>query len=203
MEIYIDNKKISVEKKKYKTLGLVMDEVNKILEKEGKLLYDICVNGEGLVDNQVILGESINLVEVTTRSPKLVIIRALQDMESFIERYVESIDLMLDENDGIDDGEALGALFELVGGLEWCQSVLYSIKENTAADFMIEDFDSKLEDFDVCLNMVQDALESRDLMTLIEILDYDMKDILDDTSKDLLVYQEIIMQEEVREGRYA
>ena len=86
MDILIDNKKINFEKKKFKSLGLIMDEINKILEREGKMLCDIYVNGRVLTDNQMIMGDKIDVVEVVTQTPKIVILTALKDMKIFIER---------------------------------------------------------------------------------------------------------------------
>jgi len=203
MDVFIDNKRITLEKKKFKSLGLVMDEINKVLEREGKMLCDIYVNGKILSDNQIIVGDKIDVVEVVTQSPKMVILRALQDMREFIARYFESMEIISTEVEVEDEMQLLGSLFDLVGGLEWCNNVLLSIKENTALDFEDESFDEVLEDYNECLEGIQDAMNSRDMLALYEMLEFDMSDILADVSNDLNFYYEIILREEMREGRYA
>ena len=203
MDILIDNKKITLEKKSFKSLGLVMDEINKILEREGKMLADIYVNGRVLSADQIIVGEKIDVVEVMTQSPKMVILRALQDMKEFIEKYYESLEIIGAEVEMEDEMQLLASLFELVGGLEWCNHVLLSIKENTAIDFADETFDEVLEDFRGCLEGIQDAMNSRDVVTLYEMLEFDMNDILADVSNNLDFYQENILREKLREGKYA
>jgi|GEM_PF-2992373 len=203
MDVFIDNKRITLEKKKFKSLGLVMDEINKVLEREGKMLCDIYVNGKILSDNQIIVGDKIDVVEVVTQSPKMVILRALQDMREFIARYFESMEIISTEVEVEDEMQLLGSLFDLVGGLEWCNNVLLSIKENTALDFEDESFDEVLEDYNECLEGIQDAMNSRDMLALYEMLEFDMSDILADVSNDLNFYYEIILREEMREGKYA
>lgn len=203
MDILIDNKKINFENKKFKSLGLIMDEINKILEREGKMLCDIYVNGRVLTDNQMIMGDKIDVVEVVTQTPKIVILTALKDMKVFIEKYFESLEVIGTEVEIDDDMQLLGSLFEIVGGLEWCNNVLLSIKENTAIDFIDENFDEILEDFRGCLNGIQDALNSRDMAAMYEMLEFDMSDILADISDDINFYYENILREELREGKYA
>lgn len=203
MDILIDNKKVSFEKKEFKSLGLVMDEINKVLEKEGKMLCDIYVNGRILTDNQIIVGDKIDVVEVMTQTPKIVLLGALQDMKVFITRYFETLEVALAEAELEDEIQILTTMYEVVGGLEWCHNVLLSIKENTALDFIAEEFDDILEDFKDSLEGIQDALNSRDIMTLYEMLEYDMSDILLDISEDLNFYYEVVLKEELREGKYA
>ena len=203
MDILIDNKKINFEKKKFKSLGLVMDEINKILERERKMLCDIYVNGKMLADNQMIMGEKIDVVEVVTQSPKMVILGALKDMKDFIPRYFESLEILGAEAEMEDEMQVVGSVFEVVGGLEWCHSVLLSIKENTALDFMYEEFDEMVEDFRESLEEIQDALNSRDMVTLYEMLEFDMSDILSDLSADLDLYYEAVLKEELRDKKYA
>lgn len=203
MDILIDNKKINFEKKKFKSLGLIMDEINKILEREGKMLCDIYVNGRVLADNQMIMGDKIDVVEVVTQTPKIVILTALKDMKVFIEKYFESLEVIGSEVEMEDDMQLLGSLFEIVGGLEWCNNVLLSIKENTAIDFIDENFDEILEEYRGCLGGIQDAMNSRDMAAMYEMLEFDMSDILADVANDINFYYEHILKEELREGKYA
>ena len=77
-----------------KTLGLVIEEVNRLLEKEGKMLYNIYVNGQLLAENNMVGGEKIKVVEILTKSPKSIILEAISDMEVYIEKYFETIDLL-------------------------------------------------------------------------------------------------------------
>lgn len=203
MDILIDNKKVNFEKKKFKSLGLVMDEINKVLEREGKMLCDIYVNGKVLTDNQIIVGDKIDVVEVVTQTPKVVLLSALQDMKVFISRYYDTLEIIGTDSQMEDEVQMLTTIYEVVGGLEWCNSVLLSVKENTALDFVNEDFDEILEDFKVSLEGIQDALNSRDIITLYEMLEFDMSDILADISVDLNLYYETVLKEELREGKYA
>lgn len=203
MDILIDNKKINFEKKDFKTLGLVIEEVNKLLEKEGKMLYNIYVNGQLLVENNMVGGEKINVVEILTKSPKSIILEAISDMEIYIEKYFETIDLLDLEMEWENDLRMISVSFEVVAGLDWIYNILMSIKENTALDLLYEDFDSIIEDYEECMNNISQAMESKDTHVLQEILEYEMSDLLMELKENIEGYYENILKEEMRDRKFA
>ncbi|WP_372713443.1 chemotaxis protein [Ilyobacter sp.] len=203
MDILIDNKKIKFEKKDFKTLGLVIEEVNKLLEKEGKMLYNIYVNGQLLVENNMVGGEKINVVEILTKSPKSIILEAISDMEIYIEKYFETIDLLDLEMEWENDLRMISVSFEVVAGLDWIYNILMSIKENTALDLLYEDFDSIIEDYEECMNNISQAMESKDTHVLQEILEYEMSDLLMELKENIEGYYENILKEEMRDRKFA
>lgn len=203
MDILIDNKKIKFGKKNFKTLGLVIEEVNKLLEKEGKMLYNIYVNGQLLVENNMVGGEKINVVEILTKSPKSIILEAISDMEIYIEKYFETIDLLDLEMEWENDLKMLSVSFEIVAGLDWIYNILMSIKENTALDLLYDDFDSIIEDYEECMNTISQAMESKDTYVLQEILEEDMSDLLMELKENIEGYYENILKEEMRDRKFA
>ncbi len=203
MDVIIDNKKVHLEKKRFKSLGLVMDEINKILDKEGKMLSDLYVNGNIIYDNQIIPGDKIDVVEVITQSPKMVILRALGDMRDFFDSFFEKLEIIATEVEYDDEVQMINSFFEIIGGLEWCSNVLLSIKENTALDFVDPTFDELLETYKELLTSLIDALNSRDMLALYEMLEFEMSDLIADLSKYLNTYYEIILKEELRDGKFA
>ncbi|WP_319370143.1 hypothetical protein [uncultured Ilyobacter sp.] len=203
MDILIDNKKINFEKKDFKTLGLVIEEVNKLLEKQGKMLYNIYVNGQLLVENNMVDGEKINVVEILTKSPKSIILEAISDMEVYIEKYFETIDLLDLEMEVENDLRMISVSFEVVAGLDWIYNILMSIKENTALDLLDEDFDSIIEDYEGCMNNISQAMESKNTYVLQEILEYEMSDLLMELKDNIEGYYENILKEEIRDRKFA
>ncbi|WP_320047123.1 chemotaxis protein [uncultured Ilyobacter sp.] len=203
MDILIDNKKIDFEKKDFKTLGLVIEEVNRLLEKEGKMLYNIYVNGELLAENNMVGGEKIKVVEILTKSPKSIILEAISDMEIYIEKYFETIDLLDLEMEVENDLRMISVSFEVVAGLDWIYNILMSIKENTALDLLYEDFDAIIEDYDGCMSSISQAMESKDTYTLQEILEYEMSDLLMELKENIEGYYENILKEEMRDRKFA
>jgi len=203
MDILIDNKKIDFEKKDFETLGLVIEEVNRLLEKEGKMLYNIYVNGQLLAENNMIGGEKIKVVEILTKSPKSIILEAISDMEVYIEKYFETIDLLDLEMEVENDLRMISVSFEVVAGLDWIYNILMSIKENTALDLLYEDFDAIIEDYEGCMSNISQAMESKDTYTLQEILEYEMSDLLMELKENIEGYYENILKEEMRDRKFA
>ncbi|ADO83298.1 hypothetical protein [Ilyobacter polytropus] len=203
MDILIDNKKINFEKKDFKTLGLVIEEVNRLLEKEGKMLYNIYVNGQLLAENNMVGGEKINVVEILTKSPKTIILEAISDMEIYIEKYFETIDLLDLEMEVENDLRMISVSFEVVAGLDWIYNILMSIKENTALDLLYEDFDEIIKDYEGCMNNISQAMESKDTYVLQEILEYEMSDLLMELKENIEGYYENILKEEMRDRKFA
>jgi len=203
MDILIDNKKINFEKKDFKTLGLVIEEVNRLLEKEGKMLYNIYVNGQLLAENNMVGGEKINVVEILTKSPKTIILEAISDMEIYIEKYFETIDLLDLEMEVENDLRMISVSFEVVAGLDWIYNILMSIKENTALDLLYEDFDEIIKDYEGCVNNISQAMESKDTYVLQEILEYEMSDLLMELKENIEGYYENILKEEMRDRKFA
>ncbi|WP_319203152.1 chemotaxis protein [uncultured Ilyobacter sp.] len=203
MDILIDNKKIDFEKKDFETLGLVIEEVNRLLEKEGKMLYNIYVNGQLLAENNMVGGEKIKVVEILTKSPKSIILEAISDMEVYIEKYFETIDLLDLEMEVENDLRMISVSFEVVAGLDWIYNILMSIKENTALDLLYEDFDAIIEDYEGCMSNISQAMESKDTYTLQEILEYEMSDLLMELKENIEGYYENILKEEMRDRKFA
>jgi hypothetical protein len=203
MDILIDNKKIKFEKKDFKTLGLLMDEVNKVLEKEGKMLYNIYVNGKSLVENSIVGGEKINVVEILTKSPKVIILEALLDMKIYIEKYFETMDIVDLEMEWENELKVMSVSFEVVAGLDWIYNILMSIKENTALDFLYEDFDDIVEEYKECMDSVSHAMESRDIFALQEILEFEMTNLLMELRDNVDSYYEDILEEEIRDKKFS
>lgn len=203
MDILIDNKKIKFEKKDFKTLGLIMEEVNKVLEKEGKMLYNIYVNGKSLVENSMVGGEEINVVEILTKSPKVIILEALLDMKIYIDKYFETMDVVDLEMEWENELKVMSVSFEVVAGLDWIYNILMSIKENTALDFLYDNFDVILEEYKECMDNISQAMESRDIFSLQEILEFEMTSLLMEIRDCVDGYYEDILEEEIRDKKFS
>lgn len=167
------------------------------------MLYNIYVNGQLLAENNMVGGEKINVVEILTKSPKTIILEAISDMEIYIEKYFETIDLLDLEMEVENDLRMISVSFEVVAGLDWIYNILMSIKENTALDLLYEDFDEIIKDYEGCMNNISQAMESKDTYVLQEILEYEMSDLLMELKENIEGYYENILKEEMRDRKFA
>ena len=54
MEVYVDNVKIELGQKSFKSLGRAISVINKRLDKEDKIAHKIYINGHAIKDNSIV-----------------------------------------------------------------------------------------------------------------------------------------------------
>ncbi len=54
MELYVDNKKVELKQKRFKSFGRMINENTKQLTQDNKVPYKFYINGEKMRDNSVV-----------------------------------------------------------------------------------------------------------------------------------------------------
>ena len=87
MEVYVDNVKVEMKQKKFKSLGNAISAINKKLMKENKIPHEIYVNGSTLRDNSIVVGKDLKVIEVITKTHGAMILESIliakESMEMF------------------------------------------------------------------------------------------------------------------------
>ena len=108
MEVYIDNVKIELKQKSFKTLGKAISEIQKKLSKENKVLQEIYVNGNILEEDTNISGKDLKVIEITTKSHVEVILESLSTAKSYIDKYYDVIDyLEIDSQEPLNEEDEM------------------------------------------------------------------------------------------------
>ena len=104
---------------------------------------------------------------------------------------------------GIDDQGILTEeeevkLIEMLIFLRWFYNLLLIIQENHILDFIYSDFDEYIEDFKEQLSNVDKAYDSRDIVELLDIMEFDMGELLSEFYENIEEYYSDIAEEEKR-----
>ena len=198
MEVYVDNVKVEMKQKNFKSLGNAISAINKKLMKENKIPHEIYVNGSTLRDNSIIGGKDLKVIEVITKTHGAMILESILTAKESIDRYFEIFDDMEESGqESLNDEDEI-QLIEMVIFLRWFYNLLLLIKENHILDFIYEDFDEYIEDFKKELEVAEQAYEARDLIGFIDILEFSIGDLLIEFYDNVEDYYNDIAEEENR-----
>jgi len=155
MDIYIDNKKVSIRKKNFSNLGVAIFEINKKLLKENKILNQIYLNGEILKEHSVVKIEDLKTIEIITKSYGSVILESVLNTKKYIDNYFEVFDGLYDfeDEDFITFDEI--DLLEITLFLNWFYNLLLLIKENEILKFIRDDYEEYMENFRLSLESIE------------------------------------------------
>ena len=198
MEVYVDNVKVEMKQKKFKSLGNAISAINKKLMKENKIPHEIYVNGSTLRDNSIVVGKDLKVIEVITKTHGAMILESILIAKESIDRYFDIFDDIEESGQESLNDEVEIQLIEMVIFLRWFYNLLLLIKENHILDFIYEDFDEYIEDFRKELEIAEHAYEARDLIGFIDILEFSIGDLLIEFYDNVEDYYNDIVEEENR-----
>lgn len=198
MEVYVDNVKIELGQKSFKSLGRAISVINKRLDKEDKIAHKIYINGHAIKDNSIVDVKNLKVIEVITKSQGGIILESIVDARGYIDKYFSMFEALGIDDQGILTEEEEVKLIEMLIFLRWFYNLLLIIQENHILDFIYSDFDEYIEDFKEQLTNVEKAYDSRDIVELLDIMEFDMGELLSEFYENLEEYYSDIAEEEKR-----
>lgn len=198
MEVYVDNVKIELGQKSFKSLGRAISVINKRLDKEDKIAHKIYINGHAIKDNSIVDVKNLKVIEVITKSQGGIILESIVDARGYIDKYFSMFETLGIDEQGILTEEEEIKLIEMLIFLRWFYNLLLIIQENHILDFIYSDFDEYIEDFKEQLTNVEKAYDSRDIVELLDIMEFDMGELLSEFYENLEEYYSDIAEEEKR-----
>lgn len=198
MEVYVDNVKIELGQKSFKSLGRAISVINKRLDKEDKIAHKIYINGHAIKDNSIVDVKNLKVIEVITKSQGGIILESIVDARGYIDKYFSMFEALGIDDQGILTEEEEVKLIEMLIFLRWFYNLLLIIQENHILDFIYSDFDEYIEDFKEQLSNVDKAYDSRDIVELLDIMEFDMGELLSEFYKNIEEYYSDIAEEEKR-----
>lgn len=198
MEVYVDNVKIELGQKSFKSLGRAISVINKRLDKEDKIAHKIYINGHAIKDNSIVDVKNLKVIEIITKSQGGIILESIVDARGYIDKYFSMFETLGTDDQGILTEEEEIKLIEMLIFLRWFYNLLLIIQENHILDFIYSDFDEYIEDFKEQLTNVEKAYDSRDIVELLGIMEFDMGELLSEFYENLEEYYSDIAEEEKR-----
>ncbi|MDO4588665.1 MAG: chemotaxis protein [Fusobacterium sp.] len=198
MDVYVDNVKIELGQKSFKSLGKAISVINKRLDKEDKIAHKIYINGHTIKDNTIVDVKKLKVIEVITKSQGGIILESILDARGYIDKYFSIFETLGIDEQGIVTEEEEIKLIETLIFLRWFYNLLLIIQENHILDFVYSDFDEYIDDFKEQLTSIEEAYDSRDMMELMDMMEFDMGELLSEFYENLDEYYLDIAEEEKR-----
>jgi hypothetical protein len=202
MKIILDNREITMNNIDDKSFSWVLEEVTDLLERDGRMLFDVYIDGKEMDYYEYFNKEQIGVVEFISKSPKIIILESLGGMRDFISKYFDALIGIANSFNSNRTTDAVEILLEVENGLEWVYNVLASIKENTAIDFRYPEFDMMFLEYRTTLKKVQECTESGDYIGGLTLLEVEMSSELIFLQENLDTYIKDIIDEEINEYKY-
>ena len=202
MKIILDNRELMMNDIEDKSFSWVLEEVTELLERDGRMLFDVYIDGKGMDYYEYFNKEQIGIVEFISKSPKIIILESLGGMREFISKYFDALIGIANSFNDNRTTDAVEILLEVENGLEWVYNVLASIKENTAIDFRYSEFDMMFMEYRTILKKVQESIKNSDYIGGLTILEIEMSGELIFLQENLDIYMKDIIDEEINEYKY-
>lgn len=202
MKIILDNREIMMNDIDDKSFSWVLEEVADLLERDGRMLFDVYIDGKDMDYYECFNKEQIGTVEFVSKSPRIIILESLGEIDDFISKYFDALMIIATNFNTNKTTEGIEILLEIEEGLEWVYNVLASIKANTAIDFKYPEFNSLLSEYKTILETSHEFLENDDYMSAFTLLEVDLSEILMVFQENLEVYMKDIVDEEINEYKY-
>lgn len=200
MELFIDNKRVKLKPKKYKTFGTAINDIRNYLEKHQRFPCEFYADGEKVTDNTIVDIEKLQVLEVVTKTESAVlldtIIKARDQINVFFELFFQE----KDEDDDSDEPFVYSEmdLVERDLFIRWFYNFLNIIKSSGDLAFIYKDFDNFVEDFGEEMRCAEEILEKKDYEGYLTELEYIIGILLDDFYVKVPEYYSDILNEENR-----
>ena len=202
MKIILDNREITMNDIDDKSFSWVLEEVTDLLERDGRMLFDVYIDGKGMDYYDHFNKEQIGIVEFISKSPKIIILESLGGMSDFISKYFDALMAISASFNSNRTTDAIEILLEVENGLEWVYNVLASMKENTAIDFRYPEFDMMFFEYRTILKKVQECIENGDYIGGLTLLEIEMSSEMIFLQENLDTYMKDVVDEEIDEYKY-
>lgn len=201
MELYIDNKKVELKQKRFKSFGRMINEITKQLTQDNKVPYKFYINGEKLKDNTVVNLKDLKLVEVITKTEGEMLLDSIMRAKEQIDIFFSIFDSEDDEEENSGKIAVMVSEIEIVERgifLRWFYNLLLLIKASGDLDFVYSDFDEYIAEFEREMEQAEKAYDAHDYETFVEMLEFSIGDLLQDFYENAENYYSDILEEENR-----
>ena len=196
MELYIDNKKVELKQKRFKSFGRMINEITKQLTQDNKVPYKFYINGEKLKDNTVVNLKDLKLVEVITKTEGEMLLDSIMRAKEQIDIFFSIFDSEDDEEENSGKTAVMVSEIEIVERgifLRWFYNLLLLIKASGYSDF-----DEYIAEFEREMEQAEKAYDAHDYETFVEMLEFSIGDLLQDFYENAENYYSDILEEENR-----
>lgn len=129
MRIILDGIDKCVEDSCRDSIENIFKRINCEVSKTGRIVVEIFINGEKVRELSKFSVEEVEIIEINTKKPNILLLETLLELERYIDRFLYNIDLIIEALEFGQVSDAIDTLLEGINGLEWIFGVLESTEE--------------------------------------------------------------------------
>jgi len=189
MDFSINDQKIEIKEGLNKFQELIQWVEQELLQKDGKVLTQIKVNGTEIDEyTEEEIKEaplsSIDSVEVQAETPQNLVLQGLLDADSMLPEILSNLDVCIEKVQNQEKEEAVAAFVKVTDGLSWF-STIYSGAASVFQEKIValqldtHEFVLNSSRLNEILNDILDAYNSQDNVAFADLLEFELKEILE------------------------
>lgn len=199
MEIYIDHEKTTIDTTQLYSLDDIIREAEKISSIKGRIVAEMYIDGKPLDEVGDITIEEIGTIEFTTKTPKIVFLEALQEMNLYLNRLRDGLQKIIGYLEQDNEREAMNMVSEAVNGLEWIYNIFSAGEGISNIDYESIGFKDVFERYKSILGDLLNSIESRDNIMLSDLFGYEVIPLIDEIQDFIPKIYNTVMEEETKE----
>ncbi|STO32014.1 Uncharacterised protein [Fusobacterium necrogenes] len=201
MELYVDNKKMKLKQKKFKSFGRMINEITKQLTLSNKVPYKFYINGEKLKENSIVDLKDLRLIEVITKTEGEMLLDSILRAKEQIDLFFSIFDYADEDPTNVGRAAVVVTEIEMVERgifLRWFYNLLLLMKASGDLDFLYSDFDEYIIEFEQEMERIEKAYDAQDYEVFVEMLEFSIGNLLKDFYENIENYYNDILDEENR-----
>lgn len=201
MELYVDNKKMKLKQKKFKSFGRMINEITKQLTLSNKVPYKFYINGEKLKENSIVDLKDLRLIEVITKTEGEMLLDSILRAKEQIDLFFSIFNYADEDPTNVGRAAVVVTEIEMVERgifLRWFYNLLLLMKASGDLDFLYSDFDEYIIEFEQEMERIEKAYDAQDYEVFVEMLEFSIGNLLKDFYENIENYYNDILDEENR-----
>lgn len=199
MEIYIDNVKTTLNSIAFETLDEIIKAAEKYAIEKNRIVSEAFIDGKPLDEIGDIIMEEIGTIEFTTKTPKVIFLDALQEMNQYLDRLRNGLQKICEHLEQDNEREAMNMIAEAVNGLEWIYNIFSAGENISNIDYQEIGFKDVFERYKNILGELVKSIENRDNIMLSDLFGYEVIPLIDEIQDFIPKIYNHIMDEEQNE----
>jgi len=197
MNIFLDNNKIDITLEANDKLKTIIESMERFAVEQGRIISEISIDGKSYYEPDIDIPISqISNIEVYTKTPRLVFLETMQEMNSYFEKFELGIGKIVDLLAQDKSKEAMHLILDAITGLEWIYNAFSSLQSISDIDFEDIGFNNVFERYQQLLEEILDCLEMKDNIMLSDLLEYEMIEVLEEIKEFLPIIYDYVLDEE-------
>lgn len=176
MKILLDNVESVVNISEYESFQVLLWDIERVIETKGRVITSLKVDGMNLDNLFHFSLEEINVLEVSSTSPLMLLEETLDELNSYLDRFFVGIEDIVEDFRNGNKAQGVDNLVEGIYGIEWIFQILRKSEE--LLHFDDEKLEAMYQYSDEVLIKLTEAINDKNYEKMIILLEFDLWSML-------------------------